>query len=218
MRTTLTMKVAIILPLLWVTSNGAFMKDVIQEEDWSFQTKIGETITFHCNDSLIKLEEQATVEWVLPNEIILSSAHKDDKYVVGNEKNITGNTLMIYDVEESDSGLYLCCIEGGTPWCKQHTIRGLNMAGHKIKNPFDKYENNLIVAVVAALVLFVPLVAICLIYKYRYLSEDEKIRRKTIKASSKGVKYHSDEDVKKTAPADGYYDNPSYNNGMDTRL
>lgn len=214
------MKVALIFPLLFAAVSGAgISKDALQEEDWSFQTHLDESIEFHCNDSLIKLNTSAVVQWVLPDRTILSSSHKGNKYAVGDEMNITGNTLMIYDVTEGDKGLYLCCVQNEEPWCKQHTLRGLNIAGHKVKNLFDKYEHNLIVAVITALVFFVPLIAICLIYKYRYMSDEDKMKKRTMRK----VKYDYDDEVKaRPTSADMVASNEGngsyYNPGVETKL
>ena len=53
-------------------------------------------------------------------------------------------------------------------------LRGLNVGGHKYREPFEEYRENLMVGGLAALALVIPLTTACFVYKFRYQTREDR--------------------------------------------
>lgn len=61
------------------------------------------------------------------------------------------------------------------------TIRGINLHQPLAKSASERYEYNIIVAVVASVVFLVPLLGACAIYKFRYKSPEDKSKKYNVR-------------------------------------
>lgn len=215
-----TMTVALVAAVMVVGVRGAY-----NEPDWGFQSYLNESFTLPCNHSTLIIEDWNYVEWTLPNKKLLVSG--TTKYVLSGQGNITNMYLTITDVQTSDTGVYVCHVytdfNKGT--YRGQLLRGLNLGGHKYREPFDEYRNNLMVAGLAALVLFVPLVTACFVYKFRYQTKDQRAGKHAARLEATKHQRHLEAkgkgaELSEVAVADGKGEiNAAYDNNVaGTRL
>ena len=107
-------------------------------------------------------------------------------------------------------------------------LRGLNVGGHKYREPFEEYRYNLMVGGLAALALFLPFLTICFVYKFRYQTDEQKRSKREARLEANRHQRHLDANGKgaeltTVSEKDGLQGetNPSYDNGSEqtnTRL
>jgi hypothetical protein len=135
---------------------------------------------------------------------------------------IPGMFLHIKSVTEAEEGIYRCHIMAADGELSRTVLRALNLGGPDFRDMGDKYHYNILVAVIAAVVLFVPIVALCIIFQCRYQTAEQREKRKTQgrlskdrASSSDGDKYQ--EQVKYPG-GPGAYQNPAMSEDTTTRL
>ncbi|KAK6172869.1 hypothetical protein SNE40_016441 [Patella caerulea] len=185
--------------------------DWSSDPEWSFQVYMNEDTSLRCNDSMVNIHPSAELWWHLPSgaKIHGYSVQRYEKYELMDDNGLRGGILKIKDVKSSDHGLYICMVYNGSQMT--HKInRGLNLYGHLDRDNFNLYRTQVITAFVAALVFVVPLIAICFIYHFRYMSDAEKERKRNNKKYfnelHKALENGSDYPTKPYQ----HYDNPSY--------
>ncbi|KAL8598725.1 hypothetical protein ACOMHN_033289 [Nucella lapillus] len=153
------------------------VRGAFNEPDWGFQSYLNESFTLICDRAQgLKVEAHNHIEWTLPNGQLVTQ--NTGKYVLisGLRGTVFNMQLTITNVQERDAGVYLCHVYNNIRKERKlgQLLRGLNLGGHKYREPFDEYRDHLMVGGIAAVVLFVPLVAACLIYKFRYQTQEDR--------------------------------------------
>ncbi|KAL8598726.1 hypothetical protein ACOMHN_033290 [Nucella lapillus] len=167
-----TIKVAVLVLVGAVVGvRGAY-----NEPDWGFQSYLNEPFTLTCNHSSLMAVSGNYIEWELPHGEMLTRG--TNKHVLSSQSGlvVANMHLTVNDIQTSDTGVYVCHIyENYLKLTKRgQLLRGLNLGGHKYSEPFDEYRDHLMVGGIAAVVLFVPLIAVCFIYKFRYQTNEQK--------------------------------------------
>ncbi|XP_025086464.1 uncharacterized protein LOC112559428 isoform X2 [Pomacea canaliculata] len=159
---------AVVQVLLLVTGLAA-----AQEPQWGFQSYLDEDFTVVCNDSSLILEPYNFVVWETPVGDLIE-INTLDKYVVSNVGKVINMHLTIKNVQEADKGVYLCHVYTDAQKIQKRgrMLRGLNIGGPMYREPFDEYRDHLMVGGICALILLVPLMTLCLLYKFRYQSKE----------------------------------------------
>lgn len=149
------------------------------EPDWGFQSYLDEDFRLTCNHSTLLPQPRDQVSWELPNGNLLEQ--DTEKYTLTNgvstgADDVVGMHLTIRNVQDADAGVYVCHVYENFQMnaYRGRLLRGLNIGGPMYRDQFDKYREHLIVAVIAAVVFFVPMVTLCFVYKFRYQTKEEK--------------------------------------------
>ncbi|KAK7097365.1 uncharacterized protein [Littorina saxatilis] len=160
--------------LLGVVGAQNLPDNILNEPDWGFQSYLDADFEIPCNNSDLVVVTNNFIVWELPNGHMLDAG--TDKYVLKNYNNVAQMHLQVKNVQESDAGVYLCHVYNDFTKTQKRgkLLRGLNLGGHKFREPFEEYRYNLMVGGLAALALFVPLVTICLVYKFRYQTDQDR--------------------------------------------
>jgi len=139
--------------------------------EWAYNVHLDTNLELYCNDSRALVEANDTCMWKTPNGNMLSSPFNDSHYELKND----GRILYVNSLTEAQQGLYTCMVKTPTGGIILYVLRGINLSGRLYKNLNDKYEENVITAVVAALVFAVPMIGLCALQKFRYKSKNRKI-------------------------------------------
>lgn len=138
--------------------------------EWAYNVHLDENIELDCNDSRALVETNDTFMWKTPNGNMLSSPFNDSHYELKN----VGRILYVNSLTEAQQGLYTCMVTTQSGGIRLYVLRGINLSGRLYKNLNDKYEENAITAVVAALVFAIPMTGLCALQKFRYKSKNGK--------------------------------------------
>ncbi|KAK7496565.1 hypothetical protein BaRGS_00012217 [Batillaria attramentaria] len=141
-----------------------------REPDWGFQSYLDEDYTLSCNHTSLMPDPYNAVKWELPDGALMDRG--TEKYMLSNGDTVINMHLTIKNVQEMDKGVYMCHVYQTYNMAQREyrgrLLRGLNIGGHKYRDPFDEYRYNLMVGGLAAVALFVPLVTVCFVYKFRF--------------------------------------------------
>ncbi|XP_046553399.1 uncharacterized protein LOC124262863 [Haliotis rubra] len=184
--------------------------DFHKKPEWSYQTEIDTDIEIHCNDSDAVVQDGDMVKWHSPKGMAIMTS--SDKYRLSDTGPVRGITLTVKRVQHEDSGVYLCMVSRNMFFVRKIN-RAINLYQPSMRDKFDMYRNNVMVGGIAAAVFFVPLVAMCAIYKWRFKTQEDR-------DASKHAKYllrrqheaEAGELPTKSAPHNGAasYDNPVF--------
>lgn len=215
-----------IVAMVLVGAMGAY-----NEPDWGFQSYLDEPFTLKCNHSTLIASAYNYVEWQLPSGKTLDRG--SEKYELSNEALVANMRLTIQNVQDNDSGVYLCHVyDNDLKQTKRgQLLRGLNLGGPMYRDPFDEYRNNLMVGGLAAVVLFVPLVTACFVYKFRFQTKEQKTAKRAARLEATKHQRHLENNGKGTSAGEELSEvsvnggkgeiNPVYENSSDeigTRL
>lgn len=150
--------------------------------EWAYEVLRDGTITLYCNDSSINIDTNEYGQWTIPSGVELKKQHNDSLLTVQQENGIEGFSLLLKKVESSLDGVYICKVKSvSTDVIRMATIRGINLHQPLAKSASERYEYNIIVAVVASVVFLVPLLGACAIYKFRYKSPEDKSKKYNVR-------------------------------------
>lgn len=138
--------------------------------EWAYNVYLGTNLELDCNDSRALVEVNDTCMWKTPAGEMLSSPFNNSHYQLKDE----GRILYVNSLTEAQQGLYTCMVKTSTGGIKFYVLRGINLSGRLYKNLNDKYEENTIMAIVAALIFAVPMTGLCALQKFRYKSKNGK--------------------------------------------
>jgi len=138
--------------------------------EWAYNVHLDTNLELYCNDSRALVEANDTYMWKTPAGEMLSSTFNDSHYELKSD----GQILYVKSLTEAQQGLYTCMVKTPTGGIILYVLRGINLSGRLYKNLNDKYEENVITAVVAALVFAVPMIGLCALQKFRYKSKNRK--------------------------------------------
>jgi len=111
------------------------------------------------------------VEWASPNHgIITQSASNDALFEVMDSGNIVNGEITIKKVTSEVSGVYVCTVMlyNDRTVTVNRTIFGLNVHEQRYRSMSTKYNRNIALAFIVTAVFLVPLLTICLTYKFSY--------------------------------------------------
>jgi hypothetical protein len=148
------------------------MDGYADNSDWAFQWYTGERFHFICNTS-----GSYNSSWDTPLNKNLFSGYEDEEFKVNGIGGVHGDELVVKNVQTHVHGVYTCKMYNRTGARIGHTIYGLNIHDVKYYELFDKYRSNLIVAVVSTAVYIGLLGTVCLVWRFRYQTEEDKQRR-----------------------------------------
>ncbi|KAL3878627.1 hypothetical protein ACJMK2_030961 [Sinanodonta woodiana] len=151
---------------------------------WAYSTYLDVEFSFSCNDSRILLTDDEKVEWITPQHKTLGPRYNDSDYLVRDSIRTNGQELVIKRVSNVHSGIYVCMVYNNNI-LRKRAIRGLNIYKPLYHNLGEMYIDNIIIAVITCVVFLVPLISMCVIYKFRYMSKEDKKRKREMKR-----KYH----------------------------
>ncbi|KAK3606352.1 hypothetical protein CHS0354_041988 [Potamilus streckersoni] len=151
-----------------------------QTYTWAYSTYLDVEFSFSCNDTRILLTNGEIVKWKTPQHKELKQGHNDSDYLVVDSITNTGQDLVIKRVRNDLSGIYVCMVYNNGS-LRKSAIRGLNIYKPLYHNLGEMYIENVIVAVITAVVFLVPLITMCAIYKFRYMTKEEKTRKNEMK-------------------------------------
>ena len=189
--------------------------DFRTEPTWGFQFLTGGNGQLECNDTNAMLEVGDTVTWMPPSKkmpIVGASGLNNEKYELIDKNSVKGIVLKIKQITSADHGIYICSVKRKNVDYLR-VLRALNLYEPAYNDMLDKYRNNIMVGGIAAAVFFVPLLGICLIYRFRYKSEEDKNRKRMWREDELRVQNEYQEHMenkdggpleKKTTPDDGY--------------
>ncbi|XP_076468005.1 uncharacterized protein LOC143298882 [Babylonia areolata] len=171
------------------------VKGAFNEPDWGFQSYLDEDFSLRCNHSSVVVEKDNHVVWMLPSGDRVDSLDKTrkERFQLSSESGVVDMVLTIKNVQDTDSGVYLCYVyeryyTAGEK--KGPLLRGLNLGGPMYREPFDKYRDNLMVGGLAAVVLFVPLVTACFVYKFRFQTKEQKAEKRAARLEATKHRRH----------------------------
>ena len=136
--------------------------------EWAYNVHLDLSVELDCNDSRALIEVNDTFKWKTPDG--LSSPFNDSHYELKSD----GQILSVTGLTEAQQGLYTCMVKTPTGGIRLYVLRGINLSGRLYENLNDKYEENAITAVVAALIFAVPMTGLCALQKFRYKSKNGK--------------------------------------------
>ncbi|KAK3606353.1 hypothetical protein CHS0354_041989 [Potamilus streckersoni] len=183
-----------------------------QTYTWAYSTYLDVEFSFSCNDTRIILTDGDEVVWKTPQQRELRPGHNDSDYLVVDLHDIPGHDLMIKNVSHDLHGTYVCMVyNNGT--LRKKAIRGLNLYEPLHRNLMERFTKNIIVGVISSLVFSVPVVTLCMVLKFRYMTNEEKERIKMKKSkvremASLGYVDPSEKVKVKDFEGKGCYDNP----------
>lgn len=200
--------------LLLLLVTAGLVKSDSEEDDennWSVQVVMGDDVTLYCNDSRAMIQPGETGRWTVPSGEVLADNHNDTYFRVQNWNGIQGYKLRVNKVTESNQGVYLCVIyTGNTP--RIEVVRLINYSGPKYLNGIDRYEKHILIAFVATAVFVGILLILCLTYRFRYRSPEEKMfAHQFIEESDESTarKSRTIADSVRAPGSGGAYDNPT---------
>lgn len=136
--------------------------------EWAYNVHLDTNIKLDCNDSRALVDANDTFIWKTPAGEMLSPSSNDSHYELKQD----GRILCVNRLTEAQQGLYTCMVKTPTGGIRLYVLKGINLSGRLYKNLNDKYEENAITAVVAALVFAVPMTGLCALQKFRYKSKN----------------------------------------------
>ena len=212
-------RVAVVLLGVFAAASARF--------EWAILMMESETAMLNCEDGFPEHELNSSLantyvlSWKLPNGNMLSGNHNDAMFELKSGQNgIAGYVLEIKKFKYEYSGAYICMVEDTMYNQSMYILRGINMHDRKYASLAEKYEHNIIVAVVASVVFLVPFLGACLVYKYRWQSEEDKAARKAKKLGNKEAASYDNGVMKEFPPnsaaesvkaseGGGAYENPA---------
>lgn len=152
--------------LFLVIITGLFPFALAKDTEWegAINVQLGSSRMLLCNNSRVNLQSEDILMWKTPDGKVLTYPYNGSDYeLIGTQ----GEELRIKSVSLRNQGLYSCVLtQNNTP--RAYLLRGVNLSGPLYASMNDKYEDNIIVAVISSIVFVVPLVGICAIQKFRY--------------------------------------------------
>ncbi|XP_076467916.1 uncharacterized protein LOC143298814 isoform X2 [Babylonia areolata] len=185
--TKMTMVVMMVMAAVVADVRGAF-----NEPTWGFQSYLQENFTLQCNHSDLIVTPHNHVEWILPNGDRVPRTSKKHVLSDGMRGTVTHMNLLINNVQDSDAGVYVCYVYTNIrkEALRGHLLRGLNLGGPMYREPFEEYRDNLMVGGLAAVVLFVPLVTACFVYKFRFQTKEQKAEKRAARLEATKHRRH----------------------------
>lgn len=179
--------------------------------DWAYQWYEDEEFSFKYVPSNSTQDVELYVVWESPNHGNLTTATvkaDDPLFEVKDTYNVVNGELRFKKITSGVHGVYICWVTLNNDHSAivNRTIFGLNIREKRYRSMSDKYSSNIIVAVVATAVFIVPLITICVTYRFSY--ENRKGIKPKRKYMQNGDGY--DMTVANTVAASekGAYENP----------
>ena len=168
-------------------------------DDWiRSSNELGTDLTFPCsnvphhpklNDGDSPISENAQAyAWMLPNLTMVDCGISFDNIEISDNC----SHLTVYNFEREDIGLYHCMLHQEDNDDIFMVKWGLNVRGPYFDDLWKKYDSNTLIAFSTAGIFTFLVIAICLIYQYRYIEDN------------------SDEEAKEEDKSDGFYDNMAF--------
>ena len=137
-----------------------------------YEDDFGQPVTFYCNTSLESNQpptNSTPAKWMFNDLTNMDKGCNSTKYAISED----GYTMTILSAEQSDFGIYHCMLL--TPESEWYLIKlGLNVRGPYYEDLWEKYRRNFIIGISAFAIFLVTAVSIILIYKKRYIFEEEE--------------------------------------------
>ncbi|XP_033743165.1 uncharacterized protein LOC117329352 [Pecten maximus] len=199
----------LLLPTLVICAN------IDDDTDWSTFVDINAEVTLHCNNSVTMIQQGEIGRWTVPSEEILTDNHNDSNFQVHSMYGIEGYALLVKKVTTETQGVYVCIIYNGVH-AREQVLRLVNYNGPQYENLSEKYETHIIIAVVATATFIGLLLIVCLTYRFRYRSAEEKVFAHNFQEQADVRKSRTIADTVSAPEGKSAYDNPtpSYSTNM----
>ncbi|BFZ14490.1 hypothetical protein BsWGS_17529 [Bradybaena similaris] len=164
--------------LQWCTVGLLVAAAMANLQSWSEKTYFGRPHTLVCNSTLnnVTVVSEHRLSWTkLGSETPL---HDDAHYELLEDSGVANMLLRIRSVTPEMTGIYFCHIKGQDGLHVDRIVKGLNVAGHLYENKFDEYRGKVITGAISAVSVFTFVVGICLIDRFRYLTEEQKQKQR----------------------------------------
>ena len=145
-------------------------------DEWITQitdTDFGNSVSFYCNTSLQSNQPpngSLPEKWMFNDLTNAPSGYNGTKREISND----GYTMTILNVSTSDFGIYHCMMM--TEEMEWYLIKlGLNVRGPYYEDLWEKYRMNTIIGLSACLGFMLIAIVIIVIYKNRYILDEESV-------------------------------------------
>ncbi|OWF46270.1 uncharacterized protein LOC110455974 [Mizuhopecten yessoensis] len=193
--------------LLMLLPALVFSYDLKDDMDWSAFVSMDAEVTLNCNNSASMIQQGEIGRWTVPSEEILTDNHNDSNFKVQAMYGIEGYVLIVKKVTAETQGVYVCIIyNGGEP--RDQVVRLINFNGPKYENMNERYETHIIIAVIATATFIGLLLIVCLTYRFRYRSTEEKMFAHNFREVSNGGRSRTIADTVSAPDSKSAYDNP----------
>ncbi|XP_045203698.1 uncharacterized protein LOC123556787 [Mercenaria mercenaria] len=157
---------------------AASMEGLSNTEDWAYQWYSDESFRFQCYISGLNVSQTDYVTWQTPDQKTLPKSHNDTVYGLISKDNVADFELLIKKINPNVHGVYICKVHDDQGVVRGHTIYGLNIHEAKYHEILDKYKRQINVAIIATAVFLVPVITICLVWHFQYVTPEMEAKRR----------------------------------------
>ncbi|XP_060080866.1 uncharacterized protein LOC132560220 [Ylistrum balloti] len=193
-----------LLPAIVISYN------VDDDMNWSTLVVMDAEVTLHCNDSVSMIQQGEIGRWTIPSKEVLPDSHNDSHFQVQSMYGIEGYALLVKKVKSESQGIYVCIIYNGDE-PRDQVVRLVNYNGPKYENMSEKYETHVIIAVVATATFIGLLLIVCLTYRFRYRTTEEKMFAHNFRDQPSNGKSRTIADTVSAPEGKSAYDNRALN-------